>query len=60
MRPVFHRLPPPTDADIAALLVRVQRRVERLAGNGVFQVRNRGVTLQVDLASVLSNRLLNP
>lgn len=30
------------------------------AGNGVFQVRNRGVTLQVDLASVFSNRLLNP
>ncbi len=30
VRPVFHRLPPPTDADIAALLARVQRRVERL------------------------------
>jgi hypothetical protein len=30
VRPVFHRLPPPTDADIAALLVRVQRRVRRL------------------------------
>lgn len=29
-RPVFHRLPPPTDADIAVLLVRVQRRVRRL------------------------------
>jgi hypothetical protein len=29
-RPVFHRLPPPSDADIAALLVRVQRRVRRL------------------------------
>jgi hypothetical protein len=25
-----HRLPPPTDVDIAALLARVQRRVERL------------------------------
>jgi hypothetical protein len=37
-RPVFHRLPPPTDADIAALLARVQRRVERLVvrrGRGV-------------------------
>ena len=29
-RPVFHRLPPPTDADIAALLTRVHRRVRRL------------------------------
>jgi Putative transposase/Transposase zinc-binding domain len=29
-RPVFHRLPPPTDADIAGLLARVQRRVRRL------------------------------
>jgi hypothetical protein len=29
--PVFCRLPPPTDADFAALLARVQRRVERLA-----------------------------
>jgi len=29
-RPVFHRLPPPTDADIAALLTRLQRRVRRL------------------------------
>jgi hypothetical protein len=29
-RPRFHRLPPPSDADIAALLVRVQRRVRRL------------------------------
>jgi hypothetical protein len=29
-RPVFHRLPPPTDADIAALVLRVQRRVQRL------------------------------
>jgi Putative transposase len=29
-RPVFHRLPPPTDADIAVLLARVQRRVRRL------------------------------
>jgi Putative transposase len=28
-RPVFHRLPPPTDADIAGLLARVQRRVRR-------------------------------
>jgi hypothetical protein len=27
---VFHRLPPPTDADIAALLTRVHRRVRRL------------------------------
>jgi hypothetical protein len=30
VRPVFHRLPPSTDVDIAALLARVQRRVERL------------------------------
>lgn len=29
-RPVFHRLPPPTDADIVALLTRLQRRVQRL------------------------------
>jgi hypothetical protein len=29
-RPVFHRLPPPTDADIAALLTRVHGRVRRL------------------------------
>jgi hypothetical protein len=29
-RPIFHRLPPPTDADIAALLTRVHRRVRRL------------------------------
>jgi hypothetical protein len=29
-RPVFHRLPPPTDADIAGLLARLQRRVRRL------------------------------
>ena len=29
-RPVFHRLPPPTDADIAALLTRLHRRVRRL------------------------------
>jgi hypothetical protein len=29
-RPVFHRLPPPTDADIAELLTRVHRRVRRL------------------------------
>ena len=29
-RPVFHRLPPPSDADIAALLARVERRVRRL------------------------------
>ena len=29
-RPVFHRLPPPTDADIAVLLARVQRRVRGL------------------------------
>ena len=29
-RPVFHRLPAPTDADIAALLTRLQRRVRRL------------------------------
>jgi hypothetical protein len=29
-RPVFHRLPPPSDADIAALLTRVARRVRRL------------------------------
>jgi hypothetical protein len=29
-RPVFHRLPPPTDTDIAVLLARVQRRVRRL------------------------------
>jgi hypothetical protein len=29
-RPRFHRLPPPTDADIAALLARVHRRVRRL------------------------------
>ena len=29
-RPMFHRLPPPTDADIAALLTRVHRRVWRL------------------------------
>jgi hypothetical protein len=27
---VFHRLPPPTDADIAVLLARVQRRVRGL------------------------------
>ena len=30
VRPVFRRLPPPTEADIAALRARVQRRVERL------------------------------
>jgi hypothetical protein len=29
-RPVFHRLPPPTEADIGALLARVHRRVRRL------------------------------
>jgi hypothetical protein len=29
-RPVFHRLPPPTDADIAVLLARVQSRVRGL------------------------------
>jgi hypothetical protein len=29
-RPVFHRLPPPTDADITALLTRLHRRVRRL------------------------------
>jgi hypothetical protein len=29
-RPVFHRLPPPTDADIAGLLTRLHRRVRRL------------------------------
>jgi len=29
-RPVFHRLPPPTDPDIAALLTRLHRRVRRL------------------------------
>ncbi|MBI3457212.1 MAG: transposase, partial [Candidatus Rokubacteria bacterium] len=29
-RPVFHRLPPPSDADIAALLTRLDRRVRRL------------------------------
>jgi hypothetical protein len=29
-RPVFHRLPPPSDADIAALLTRLHRRVRRL------------------------------
>lgn len=29
-RPQFHRLPPPTDTDIAVLLARVQRRVRRL------------------------------
>ena len=29
-RPRFHHLPPPTDADIAALLTRVHRRVQRL------------------------------
>ena len=29
-RPRFHRLPPPTDADIAALLTRLHRRVRRL------------------------------
>jgi Transposase zinc-binding domain/Putative transposase len=29
-RPVFHRLPPPTDADITSLLARVERRVRRL------------------------------
>ena len=29
-RPRFHRLPPPTDADITALLTRVHRRVQRL------------------------------
>ena len=29
-RPVFHRLPPPTDADIIALLMRLHRRVRRL------------------------------
>jgi hypothetical protein len=29
-RPVFRRLPPPTDADIATLLARVERRVRRL------------------------------
>jgi hypothetical protein len=29
-RPVFHRLPPPTEADIAALLTRLHRRVRRL------------------------------
>ncbi|MDR7454902.1 MAG: hypothetical protein QN137_10565, partial [Armatimonadota bacterium] len=27
---MFHRLPPPTEADIAALLVHVERRVRRL------------------------------
>ncbi|HEV8306322.1 MAG TPA: hypothetical protein VGW35_01535, partial [Methylomirabilota bacterium] len=25
-RPIFHRLPPPTDADITALLTRLHRR----------------------------------
>ncbi|MGH7264852.1 MAG: transposase zinc-binding domain-containing protein, partial [Candidatus Rokuibacteriota bacterium] len=29
-RPVFHRLPPPSDADIAALLMVLHRRVRRL------------------------------
>ncbi|MBI3457953.1 MAG: transposase, partial [Candidatus Rokubacteria bacterium] len=29
-RPLFHRLPPPTDADIAALLTRLDRRGRRL------------------------------
>ncbi len=29
-RPAFHRLPPPSDADIAALLTRLHRRVRRL------------------------------
>jgi transposase-like zinc-binding protein/putative transposase len=29
-QPVFHRLPPTTDADIAALLTRLQRQVRRL------------------------------
>jgi hypothetical protein len=29
-RPRFHRVPPPTDADIAGLLTRVHRRVRRL------------------------------
>jgi Putative transposase/Transposase zinc-binding domain/Resolvase, N terminal domain len=29
-RPVFHRLPPPTDGDIAELLTRVHRRARRL------------------------------
>jgi hypothetical protein len=29
-RPRFHHLPPPTDADITALLTRVHRRVQRL------------------------------
>jgi Putative transposase len=29
-RPVFHRLPPPSDADIAALLTRLHGRVRRL------------------------------
>jgi hypothetical protein len=29
-RPVFHRLPPPTDAGIAELLTQVHRRVRRL------------------------------
>jgi hypothetical protein len=29
-RPIFRRLPPPTDADIAAVLARVHRRVRRL------------------------------
>jgi hypothetical protein len=29
-RPIFHRLPPPTDADILALLTRLHHRVRRL------------------------------
>jgi hypothetical protein len=29
-RPIFHRLPPPTDADVMALLTRLHRRVRRL------------------------------
>ena len=29
-RPLFHRLPAPTDADLAALLTRLHRRVRRL------------------------------
>src|SRR5206468_581833 len=29
-RPVFHRLPPPTDADIVALLTRLHHRARRL------------------------------
>jgi hypothetical protein len=28
--PIFHRMPPPTDEDVAALLVQLERRVRRL------------------------------